>query len=63
MTVEIPACMIDEQVDHQMEQFGYQLQFQGMKMEDYAKMMGGNVDGLRQSLRPMAEQTVRRSCC
>ena len=59
MTVEIPACMIDEQVDRQMEQFGYQLQMQGMKMEDYAKMMGGNVDGLRQSLRPMAEQTVR----
>ena len=61
MTVEIPACMIDEQVDRQMEQFGYQLQMQGMKMEDYAKMMGGNVDGLRQSLRPMAEQTVRTS--
>ena len=61
ITVEIPACMIDEQVDRQMEQFGYQLQMQGMKMEDYAKMMGGNVDGLRQSLRPMAEQTVRTS--
>ena len=61
MTVEIPACMTDEQVDRQMEQFGYQLQMQGMKMEDYAKMMGGNVDGLRQSLRPMAEQTVRTS--
>ena len=63
MTVEIPACMIDEQVDRQMEQFGYQLQMQGMKMEDYAKMMGGNVDGLRQSLRPMAEQTSARACC
>ena len=59
MTCEIPACMIDEQVDRQMNQFAYQLQMQGMKMEDYAKMMGGNLDGLRQSLRPMAEQTVR----
>ena len=59
MTCEIPACMIDEQVDHQMNQFAYQLQMQGMKMEDYAKMMGGNLDGLRQSMRPMAEQTVR----
>ena len=59
MTCEIPACMIDEQVDRQMNQFAYQLQMQGMKMEDYAKMMGGNLDGLRQSMRPMAEQTVR----
>ena len=61
MTVEIPACMIDEQVDRQLEQFGYQLQMQGMKLDDYAKMMGGNLDGLRQSMRPMAEQTVRTS--
>ena len=61
MTVEIPACMIDEQVERQLNQFGYQLQMQGMKMEDYAKMMGGNLDSLRQSMRPMAEQTVRSS--
>ena len=61
MTVEIPACMIDEQVERQLNQFGYQLQMQGMKMDDYAKMMGGNLDSLRQSMRPMAEQTVRSS--
>ena len=29
MTCNIPACMIDEQVDHQIEQFAYQLQSQG----------------------------------
>ncbi len=59
MTCEIPACMIDEQVDKQMEQFGYQLQASGMKMEDYAKMMGGDLNGLRSNMRPMAEKTVR----
>ena len=59
MTCEIPACMIDEQVDRQLEQFAYQLQSQGMKMEDYAKMIGGDMNGLRASMRPMAEQTVR----
>ena len=59
MTCSIPACMIDEQVDHQIEQFAYQLQSQGMKMEDYLKMIGGDVKGMRDSMRPMAEQTVR----
>ena len=59
MTCNVPACMIDEQVDHQIEQFAYQLQSQGMKMEDYTKMIGGELSSLRQSMRPMAEQTVR----
>ena len=59
MTCNVPACMIDEQVDHQIEQFAYHLQSQGMKMEDYNKMIGGDLSSLRQSMRPMAEQTVR----
>ena len=59
MTCQIPACMIEEQVDRHMEQFGYQLQMQGMKLEDYAKMMGGDLNAMRQSMRPMAESTVR----
>lgn len=59
MTCNIPACMIDEQADHQIEQFAYQLQSQGMKMEDYVKMVGGDLSSLRASMRPMAEQTVR----
>jgi trigger factor len=59
MTCEIPACMIDEQVDKHLEQFAYQLQMSGMTMEDYAKMVGGDMNGLRNSMRPMAETTVR----
>ena len=59
MTCDIPACMIDEQVDKHLEQFAYQLQMQGMKLDDYIKMTGGNVQALRDSMRPMAELTVR----
>ena len=59
MTAEIPGCMIDEQVDKHLEQFAYQLQMSGMSMEDYAKMMGGDMESLRSSMRPMAETTVR----
>ena len=59
MTCDIPACMIDEQVDKHMDQFAYQLQMSGMTMEDYAKMMGGDLTQMRTSMRPMAETTVR----
>ena len=57
----MPNALVEKELDIQMERFGYQLQMSGYSMEQYAKMMGGNVDGLSQSLRPMAEQTVRTS--
>ena len=59
MTAEIPACMVDEQVEKHLEQFAYQLQMSGMSMEDYAKMAGTDMKALRDSMRPMAETTVR----
>ena len=59
MTCDIPACMVEEQIDKHMEQFSYQLQMSGMTMEDYAKMMGGDLSSMRSSMRPMAETTVR----
>ena len=61
MTCEIPASMIEEQVDKNLEQFAYQLQMNGMKLEDYAKMMGGDMNAMRNSMRPMAETTVRNN--
>ena len=59
MTCDIPGCMIDEQVDMHMEQFANQLKSSGMTMEDYAKMMGGDLAALRGNMRPMAEMTVK----
>lgn len=59
MTAEIPNCMIEEQLDKQIEEFGYQMQRNGMSMDDYVKMMGGDMGKLRDSLRPMAESTVK----
>ena len=46
-------------MDKHLDQFAYQLQMSGMTMEDYAKMVGGDMTGLRTSMRPMAETTVR----
>ena len=61
MTCDIPACMIEEQLDKHLEQFGYQLQTQGMKLEDYAKMMGGDVKTMRNAFRPAAEKAAKES--
>ena len=59
MTAEIPSCMIEEQLDKQLEEFGYQMQRNGMSMDDYVKMMGGDVSKLRDTFRPMAENNVK----
>ena len=59
MTCTIPNCMVEEQIDKHMEQFAYQLQMNGMSMEQYAKMTGGDMSAMRNSMRPMAETTVR----
>ncbi len=59
MTADIPACMVEEEIDRNLEQFSYQLQMSGMTMDDYAKMVGGDMTNLRNSMRPMAETTVR----
>ena len=59
MTAEIPACMFEDEINKQLDQFAYQLQMSGMSMEDYAKMVGGDMSGMRASMRPMAETTVR----
>ncbi|MCQ2433263.1 MAG: trigger factor, partial [Clostridia bacterium] len=47
MTVTIPESMIEEQLDKEMDQFAYQVERSGMTMQDYAKMMGGDMSKLR----------------
>jgi len=59
MTCEVPACMIDEQIERQLQNMAYQLRASGMELEDYAKVMGGDLNGLRRNMRPAAENEVR----
>ena len=42
-----------------MERFGYQLQMSGYSMEQYAKMMGGDVSTMRNAFRPAAEKQAK----
>ena len=57
--VEMPAALIESELDTQMERFGYQLQMSGYSMEAYAKMMGGDVNTMRNAFRPAAEKQAK----
>lgn len=59
MTVEIPDSMVEEELDHELERMDYELRSQGASLEAYAQMMGGNMDNIRNSLRPGALNTVK----
>ena len=58
-TVEMPAALIEAELDNQMERFAYQLQMSGYSMEQYAKMMGGDVSTMRAAFRPAAERQAK----
>lgn len=60
-TVEMPEALIEEELDRQMNNFAYQLQTSGMSMEQYAKMMGGDLTTMRKALRPAAEKQAKVS--
>ena len=59
MSAEIPDSMVDEEVDRQLERMDYELRAQGASLEAYSKMLGGNMDSIRNSLRPGALNAVR----
>ncbi len=58
-TVELPKALVESELDSQMERFAYQLQMSGYSMEAYAKMMGGDVNTMRNAFRPGAEKQAK----
>ena len=58
MEVTIPDAMVEVQLDRVMEDFKMRLNAQGLKMEDYAAMMGGDINTIRASARPAARRQV-----
>ncbi len=58
-TVEIPECMIKQQIDNQIQDISYRLQSQGMPLEQYLQFTGMTMDALRDQLKETAEKTVK----
>ena len=60
-TVDMPEALIEKELDTQMERFAYQLQMSGYSIDQYAKMMGGDVSTMRNAFRPQAEKQAKIS--
>ena len=58
-TVDMPKALVEAELDNQMERFGYQLQMSGYSLEAYAKMMGGDLNTMRNAFRPAAEKQAK----
>ena len=58
-TVELPNALIEQELNNQMENFSYQLQMSGYSIEQYAKMMGGDLSTMRNAFRPAAEKQAK----
>ena len=58
-TVDMPNGLIEQELDNQMERFAYQLQMSGYSVEQYAKMMGGDLSTMRNAFRPAAEKQAK----
>lgn len=57
-TVEIPQCMIDNQIEDMIYEFEQRLQYQGLKAEDYYKYTGVKRDDLKKQYADMAKKNV-----
>ena len=55
----MPKALIESELDSQLERFAYQLQMSGYSMEQYAQMMGGDMNTLRNAFRPQAEKQAK----
>ena len=60
-TVEVPNALVELELDNQMNDFAYRLQMSGMSVEQYAKMMGGDLNTMRSAFKPMAEKQALTS--
>lgn len=56
---EIPAVMIEKEIDNQVNEFDYRLRSQGMSMDMYLQYLGMDVAALRDSYKEGAEKQVK----
>ena len=59
VVAEIPAVMIEKEIDNQINEFEYRLRSQGMSMDMYMQYLGMDVAALRDSYKEGAEKQVK----
>ncbi len=56
---DVPDAMIEEQIDQYIEDFKYQLSYQGLDIDNYFKYTNTTMKDLRDSHKERAEKAVR----
>jgi len=57
--VEVPQCMIESQIDSYVQEFEYQLSYQGIKLDDYLKYTNSKIEDLRNIYKDRAAVAVK----
>lgn len=57
--VEVPQCMIESQIDSYVQEFEYQLSYQGIKLDDYLKYTNSKMEDLRKIYAERAAVAVK----
>ena len=57
--VDIPAPMVEDQLNDMMQQMGWRMQQQGFSMEQYMKILGQTEDQMRDMYRQEAQRNVK----
>ncbi|MCA1025273.1 MULTISPECIES: trigger factor [Cytobacillus] len=58
-TIDIPAAMVDTELDRMMQEFEQRIQMQGMNLELYYQFSGQDESALREQMKVDAEKRVR----
>lgn len=59
--IDLPPVMVDNEVDHMLNDFKQRLQFQGIPFESYLQFTGSTEEKMRAEMKDSAEQRVRTS--
>lgn len=59
--VEVPSVMVEQQIDNMLMELNYQLQYQGLNLQQLLSMTGRDVAELREERRADAEKLVKSS--
>ncbi len=57
--VDIPEAMIETQLENEINDFSYRMENQGIDLKTYLQLTGSSIEGLKEQLRPMAENRVK----
>lgn len=58
--IDVPACMIDAEIESEVKRTENQIRMYGMNLEQYFQYMGTTLEQYRENIRPQAELNIRR---